>query len=225
MLVDTPGTEQGKTGIGKVLHGIAEEEMENSDFSLGVVDASRGVTRGDASFLDRLRESDLVVLSKIDLVRRPRLLELLADLSRWSIGEYLLASSKTGEGVDEVRRALISRLPIAPRMYDPATRVDQPLLSWIGDLVREQLLRSLRDELPHAIECKAEEVEGNVVDVVIYVERESQKGIVIGKGGMVLAGARRAVNKRMPPGLTVQLRVKVASNWQHDPKRLAEFGY
>ncbi len=225
ILVDTPGTTQGQAGLGKMLAGVAEEEMGNADFSLAVVDASRGVAGKDALLLDRLGERDLVVLTKIDLVPRPRLLELLAELSRWSLGEYLLASSKTGEGVGEVRGALVSRLPFGPRMYDPNTRVDQPLLLWIGDLVREQLLRHLRDELPHAVECRAEEVEEGTVDVVIYVERESQKGIVIGSGGSVLAAVRRAVNRRMPSGLSVQLRVKVASNWQHDPKRLAEFGY
>ena len=121
--------------------------------------------------------------------------------------------------------AIVARLPEGPQYYPEETVTDQPDEVWVAELVREQLLAVVREELPHSIACRVTEYEWPRIRVEILVERESQKGIVIGKGGEVLKKAGTAVCEQLPEGAYIELFVKVDKDWQRRPKALERLGY
>ena len=120
---------------------------------------------------------------------------------------------------------LVRRLPEGPRWYPDDVVRDSDDDVWVAELVREQLLAVLREELPHSVAARVVEAEGNRVRVEILVERESQKGIVIGKGGSVLKAVGTAVRQQLPEGTYLELVVKVAPDWQRRPSTLSRLGY
>ncbi|MHB8189754.1 MAG: GTPase Era [Ferrimicrobium sp.] len=225
ILVDTPGAHRQSTALGRRLDDVGPQESAGADSTLVVIDARRGVGTPEVKLLDATGPGDLVVVNKIDAVPRLHLLGLLDRLSKWNLREYLLASARNGEGIDELLRALVAAIPVGDQLYPDETQIDIPRGVWVADLVREQLLFHLREELPHSVECQVESWENSEVSVVIYVERESQKGIVIGKDGAMLRSVRHGVRRSLPRGLHLTLVVRVAANWQRDPRRLTEFGY
>ena len=139
--------------------------------------------------------------------------------------EYFPVSAATGEGVEALVEHLISRLPEGPKWYPDDMVTDVEDAFWVAELVREKLLAVTHDELPHSIACRVTEWEWPRVRVEILVERESQKGIVIGKKGAVLKQAGIATRAEMPPGAFLELHVKVDKDWQRRPKALDRLGY
>ncbi len=179
----------------------------------------------------RQARSFLVALNKVDRVRPAQLLEQLAsvaacvdELGGGESAEYFPLSARTGEGVEELLDALVERLPEGP-MYYPAEMVtDMPQALQVAELVREQLLRRAREELPHSIACQVTEWEWPRIRCEIVVERDSQKGIVIGRGGEVLKDVGTAVRKQLPPGAYLELHVRVEKRWQQRPDALDRLG-
>jgi len=202
-----------------------------------VIEASGG--RGEA-VADRLIEDAqrarragalLVALNKVDRVRPAQLLEQLAsvaacveELGGGESVEYFPLSALTGEGVDELLDALVERLPEGPMYYPEEMVTDMPEALQVAELVREQLLRRAREELPHSIACQVTEWEWPRVRCEIVVERDSQKGIVIGRGGEVLKDVGTAVRKQLPPGAYLELHVRVEKRWQQRPDALDRLG-
>jgi GTP-binding protein Era len=139
--------------------------------------------------------------------------------------EYFAVSARSGRGVDELLEAVLERLPEGPRYFPDDMVSDVPEAFWVAELVREQLLARVRDELPHSIACRVSEWEWPRVRVEIVVERESQKGIVIGRGGEVLKAVGTAVREQLPPGAFVELYVCVEKHWQENPEAIERFGY
>ncbi len=205
VLIDTPGLAKTDSRIPEELN----YELVNSDFALYVVDARRGVTSVDARILGSLNPRDMVAINKIDLVSRASLLPILKRLSDFELSDYLLVSARSGYGVEELRDVLRSKLPVGPPMYEPDVRIDMPIKQWYEDLVREALLVYLREELPYVVTCRIDDYEDERFEVGIYVERESQKAIVIGKDGRILRAVRDRLRRRLPPGTEFELRVKV----------------
>jgi GTP-binding protein Era len=189
------------------------------------VRGAEGASDGDRG-LCRL----LVVVNKVD---RAKPAEVLAQLSAAhdvleSVDrgvEYFAVSAISGRGVDELVEAVLERLPEGPPYFPEDMVSDVPEAFWVAELVREQLLARLRDELPHSIACRVSEWEWPRVRVEIVVERESQKGIVIGDGGEVLKEVGIAVREQLPPGAFVELHVRVEKRWQQRPDAIERLGY
>jgi GTP-binding protein Era len=139
--------------------------------------------------------------------------------------EYFPVSARTGKGVDVLTAFLIDRLPEGPPFFPPDVVTDTPEALWVAELVREQLLAKTRDELPHAITCRVTEWEWPHIRVEIIVERDSQKAIVIGKGGEVLKAVGIAVREELPEGTYLDLHVKVERHWQNRDEMLNRLGY
>jgi GTP-binding protein Era len=155
-----------------------------------------------------------VVLNKVDRVARPVVLERLVEASTLELDAYFPVSARTGEGIDALVEEIVRRMPEGPRYYPPGTVSDMPEAVWVAELVREQLFHVMREELPHSITTRVTEWEWPRIRCEILVERESQKGIVIGKRGAVLKEVGTAVREQLPPGAFVELVVKVDRDWQ-----------
>ena len=173
----------------------------------------------------------LVALNKVDRVRPAQLLEQLAsvaacveELGGGESVEYFPLSALTGKGVDELVDALVERLPEGPMYYPEEMVTDMPEALQVAELVREQLLRRAREELPHSIACQVTEWEWPRIRCEIVVERDSQKGIVIGRGGEVLKDVGTAVRRQLPPGAYLELHVRVEKHWQQRPDALDRLG-
>jgi GTP-binding protein Era len=174
----------------------------------------------------------VVVVNKIDRASEAEVLERLAQAKRAvdTLGElpdveYFPVSARQGQGVAELKAFLVSRLREGPPFFPPDVVTDTPEALWVAELVREQLLAKTRDELPHAITCRVTEWEWPHIRVEIIVERDSQKAIVIGKGGQVLKDAGTAVRQLLPEGVYLDLHVKVERRWQNREEMLDRLGY
>jgi len=192
-----------------------------------------GVPGGDVQGQPTL----LVVVNKIDRVDGNGVLTHLTAVSEVinSLAEqdgsspvpveYFPISAAVGDGVDALVDAALARMPEGPRYYPEGMVTDVAEAFWVADLVREQLLLRVEDELPHSIACRVTEWEWPRVRCEILVERDSQKGIVIGKGGSTLKEVGMAVREQMPPGAYVELFVRVEKRWQHREDALDRLGF
>ncbi|HEY1445629.1 MAG TPA: GTPase Era [Acidimicrobiales bacterium] len=244
VFVDTPGIHRPRSALGTRLNETATEALADVDVVMAVVDATAAVGPGDRTVLERsvrhLQRSAtaggapglVVVVNKTDRAPTARVLERLTEakdaveaLGEALDVEYFPVSARTGEGVEELTRYLIGRLPEGPPFFPPDVVTDTPEALWIAELVREQLLAKTRDELPHAITCRVTEWEGPLIRVEIIVERDSQKAIVIGKGGEILKAVGIAVREQLPEGTYLDLHVKVERRWQNREEMLDRLGY
>jgi len=174
----------------------------------------------------------VVVVNKTDRASPSEVLERLAQAKEAVDGlgepsgvEYFPVSARQGQGVDELTAYIVSRLPEGPPFFPPDVVTDTPEALWVAELVREQLLAKTRDELPHAITCRVTEWEWPHIRVEIIVERDSQKAIVIGRGGEVLKEVGIAVRQSLPEGTYLDLHVKVERHWQNRAEMLDRLGY
>ena len=177
----------------------------------------------------------IVVVNKVDKANNAQVMERLTQAKaavdaltapdELADVEYFPVSARTGKGVDALTAFLIDRLPEGPPFFPPDVVTDTPEALWVAELVREQLLAKTRDELPHAITCRVTEWEWPHIRVEIIVERDSQKAIVIGKGGEVLKAVGIAVREELPEGTYLDLHVKVERHWQNRDEMLNRLGY
>lgn len=225
VFLDTPGIHKPRTLLGERLNSTASSAVGDVDVVVLVLDATAPVGRGDRFVAERVPPDALVALNKIDAARPAQVLEQLAAAGELGKAEYFPMSASTGEGVPELVEAIVARLPEGPQLYPDDMVTDVPEAFWVAELVREQLLALTREELPHSIACRVTEWEWPRIRCEILVERESQKGIVIGKGGAVLKKVGSAVREQLPPGGYLELFVKVDKDWQRRPKALARLGY
>ena len=225
VFVDTPGLHKPKTELGHRLNQTATTAAQDVDVVCVVLDASKQIGSGDRFVADRAPADAVVVLNKIDKVGKGRLLEQLAVASAFEKSEYVPVSARTGEGVGELVDAILARMPEGPQYFPDDMVTDVPEAFWVAELVREQLLAAVHDELPHSIACRVTEWEWPRIRCEILVERESQKGIVIGRGGSVLKQVGTAVRSALPPGAFLELHVTVDKDWQRRPDKLTRLGY
>jgi GTP-binding protein Era len=249
VFVDTPGIHRPRSALGTRLNETATDALHDVDVILAVVDATAAIGPGDRTVIDRSvrhvqrvaatgaeGETEVpglvVVVNKIDRAPSGRVLERLnqAKAAVDALGdlpevEYFPVSGRTGKGVDALLAYLVDRLPEGPPFFPPDVITDTPEALWVAELVREQLLAKTRDELPHAITCRVTEWEGSHIRVEIIVERDSQKAIVIGKGGEVLKAVGIAARESLPEGTYLDLHVKVEKRWQNREEMLDRLGY
>jgi GTP-binding protein Era len=167
----------------------------------------------------------IVVVTKVDIASPDQVLAQLSAASDLELSEYFPVSGITGDGVPALVDEIIGRLPEGPPYYPNDMVADVPEAAWVAELVREQLLAVARDEVPHSIATRVTEWEPPRVRVEILVERDSQKGIVIGKGGAVLKQVGIAVREQLPPNTYLELFVKVDKDWQRRAAALERLGY
>lgn len=235
---DTPGFHKPRTLLGEHLNEVVTASVEGVDAVVQVVDAASGVGRGDAFAFERMVGPapcpKLCAVNKVDLLRHHDLvpqLQAAADLGGFD--EIVPVSAKTGEGVGELLDLLVPLLPEGEPLYPPGEVTDQPLEIRLAEMVRERALDLTREELPHSIAVVVEDLEreGGLtrVHATVVVERESQKGIVIGRGGEMLkrigTGARQEMEPMLGTKVFLELRVKVLKEWQRDPKALSRLGF
>ena len=230
VFVDTPGLHKPVTALGRKVNATAIESVADRDPDVDLVvlvlDATEPFGAGDRWVADHLDlPSTVVVVNKIDLARREQVVAQLAAASELEAESYFPVSARTGEGLDALVDHLVARLPEGPSYFPAGTVRDVPDEQWIAELVREQLLAVTRDELPYSIATRVSEWEGNRITVEIVVERDSQKGIVIGKGGRVLKQVGERARRQLPEGTYLDLRVKVDKDWQRRPDRVERLGY
>ncbi|WP_432540830.1 GTPase Era [Kineococcus sp. SYSU DK002] len=244
VLVDTPGLHRPRTLLGQRLNDLVHETLAEVDVVALTIPADEKIGPGDKFIAEALaavpRSTKVALVTKTDKASRQQVAEQLLAVS--ALGEEVLggfsdvvpASALTGEQVDTVADVLLSHLPEGPRLYPDGELTDEPETVMIAELVREAALEGVRDELPHSLAVVVEEVtqgENGVLTVFVwlYVERDSQKGIVIGKGGARLKDvgtrARRQIEALLGARVHLDLRVKVAKDWQRDPKQLQRLGF
>jgi len=225
VFVDTPGIHKPRTLLGERLNDTAESALGDVDVACLVIDATAPVGPGDRFIASRLPKDALVVVNKVDAASRAEVLAQLQRASELEFAEYFPVSARTGKGVDELVEAVVARLPEGPLYYPDDMVTDVPEAFWVAELVREQLLAVAREELPHSLACRVTEWEWPRIRCEILVERESQKGIVIGKGGSVLKQVGIAAREQLPPGTYLELFVKVDKDWQRRAAALERLGY
>lgn len=230
VFVDTPGIHRPRTLLGERSNEAATSSLGDVDVVCVLIDATMPLGKGDRFVAQRAPKNAILIVNKIDLADRVEVLNQLRRASEFDFSEYFPISAITGDGVEELVTALISRLPEGPAYYPTGMLSDTSDDMWVAELVREQLLAIAQEELPHSIACRVVEWEeredrGPFVRVEILVERESQKPIVIGKGGSVLKAVGTAVRGQLEPGAYVELFVKVDKDWQRRAKSLDRLGY
>jgi GTP-binding protein Era len=225
VFVDTPGIHRPRTLLGERLNDTAASALGDVDVACLVVDASAIIGPGDRFVAERLPRDAFVVVNKVDAASREQVLAQLERASEWGFAEYFPVSARTGDGVDALVEAVVARLPEGPAYYPDDMVTDVPEAFWVAELVREQLLAVAREELPHSIATQVTEWEWPRIRCEILVERDSQKGIVIGKGGAILKETGIRVREQLPEGAYLELFVKVDKDWQRRAKALDRLGY
>ncbi len=246
ILVDTPGLHRPRTLLGKRLNDLVRDTYAEVDVIGLCIPADEAIGPGDRWIVEQIRsiapkavlQKLIVVVTKIDKVSRERVAAQLVAVSELvtESAEIVPVSAVAGTQVDVLIDVLAAALPAGPAYYPDGELTDQPEEMLMAELIREAALEGVRDELPHSLAVVIDEVtprEGrdDLIDVyaVLYVERESQKGIVIGKGGARLrevgTAARGQIEKLLGTKIFLDLRVKVAKNWQSDPKQLGRLGF
>ncbi|MGH9043597.1 MAG: GTPase Era, partial [Acidimicrobiales bacterium] len=241
VFIDTPGLHRPRSPLGSRLNEKALAALSEVDLVLAVLDATQSIGPGDTGVLERAVAaaaqdgcSVFVAVNKIDRARRDQVLARLAEASDlvgslqpnvWSKTEYFPVSARTKKGLEPLMAAIVGRMPEGHRFYPKGTTSDVQDAIAIAELVREQLLRATKEELPHSIACVVTEWEWPRIRCEILVERESQKGIVIGAGGGVLKAVGTAVRAQLPEGAYLELFVRVERHWQSRRDILDRLGY
>ncbi len=226
IFVDTPGLHKPVTALGERVNATAIESTKDVDATCLVLDATMQFGKGDKWVSEKLDMSrSTVIVNKTDIAKPKQVLAMLQAASSLGAAEYFPVSAKTGEGIGALVEYLASQLPVGPQYFPDDEVSDLPEERWVAELVREQLLAVTRDELPYSIATEVAEWEWPRIRVNILVERDSQKGMVIGKGGAILKRAGELARKQLPEGVYLELRVKVDKDWQRKPERVERLGY
>lgn len=225
VFVDTPGIHKPRTPLGTRLNATASAEIADVDVVCLLIDATAALGRGDRFVAEQTPSDTIVVVNKCDRASKDEILTQLHAAGELDRSEYFPVSAKTGKGVGSLVTALAERMPEGPPYYPEGQVTDVPEAFWIAELVREQLLAVLREEVPHSVATRVTEWNWPLVRCEILVERESQKGIVIGHKGAVLAEVGKRVRLQMEPGAYLELFVKVDKDWQRRPERFRVYGY
>ena len=243
ILVDTPGLHRPRTLLGERLNELVKGTYSDVDVIGLCLPADEAIGPGDRWIYEQIRAvaprtTLIVIVTKIDKVPRDKVAAQLMAVSNLvgDTAEIVPVSATKGEQLDVLIDVLVSKLPPGPAFYPDGELTDEPEQVLMAEFIREAALEGVRDELPHSLAVVIDEVtprEGrdDLIDVhaILSVERDSQKGIVIGKGGARLrevgTAARTQIEKLLGTKVYLQLQVKIAKNWQRDPKQLRKLGF
>jgi len=237
VFVDTPGLHKPKTALGNRLNRLVYGSLEDTDGVLFVLDTTQKIGPGDRLIAERLIAANamvIVVANKTDVASHEQILGQLAAAAKWDFAGYVPVSARTGDGVDLILDEIAPLLVEGPQFFPTDVHMDQPDQLYAAELIREKFLHRLREELPHSLAIVVDEIEVRAngttyVAATAYVERKSQKGIVIGKGGSLLrevGGAARSDLERFFAGpVFLDIHVRVEDDWQTREGTLDRLGF
>jgi len=237
VLIDTPGVHRDGTVLGRQMRSEIAQALDGIDLLAVMIDAPRGMTAADRLVLERAAQFSgpkILLLNKIDGMSKPALLPLLETCGReFDFSEMIPISALSGDGVETVLERLLTYLPEGEAHFPRDQFTDQPERFLASEIVREKVMAATRQEVPHAVAVQVEAFEESKdlirITATIQVERESQKGIVIGRGGAQLKKIGTAARKELENfwGIKVylELRVAVAADWREDPQRVRELDW
>ncbi len=236
VFLDTPGLHTPRTRLGEYMMQAARDALAGIDGLMVVVDAT-AIGKQDRDIVAEMgarKEKKTLVLNKIDLLPKDRLLAIIQSFADAGYDEIVPLSALTGDGVEELRRALIAMLPEGPRYFPDDTLTDQPERFICAELIREKALLHLKDEVPHGIGVEILSLKKisdglTEIDATIYCERAAHKGIIIGKNGAMLktigAEARLDIEALLDAHVNLRLWVKVREDWRNRRDDLRTLGY
>jgi GTP-binding protein Era len=237
VLVDTPGLHKPRNELGSRLNTLVYGTLAGADVVLFTIDATMPIGPGDRLIADRLNDAGpevIVVVNKVDKAGKGQVVEQLVEAGAWDFAAYLPVSAKVGSGIAELVSEVVDRLPDGPAYYPAGVTTDQPEELVISEIVREKFLDRLREELPHSLVVAVEDLEqrdNGLIDIAadVIVERSSQRGIVIGKGGSLLQAAgteaRKDLEALLGNQVNLMLQVKVEPDWQRRSQLLDRLGF
>ena len=236
VLVDLPGVQRPRDALTERMQRRVESEVADSDAVLFVVNGAQGIGPGDRFISTILRRTDVPVVlavNKIDRLDRAQTLSTLAEAAELDLAEDVFPiSARTGEGMGPLREHLATLMPEGPFLFPPEDRSDQPEEVILAELIREQVLRRTFQEVPHSVEVKVDEIDDRgdvtIVRALVWVEAESQKGILIGSGGRMIkavgTAARKELERELGGRVHLELSVRVRRGWRGDESLLDRLG-
>lgn len=237
VFVDTPGIHKAKNKLGEYMVNVAEKTLNEVDVVLWLVEPTTFIGAGEqhiAKQLQRVKTPVILVINKVDSVKREEILPAIAAYKDiYDFADIVPVSARSGDNTDELLRVIMKYLPYGPQFYDEDTVTDQPERQIVAELIREKALHSLQDEIPHGIAVAIDrmEMQNKVmhIDATIICERDSHKGIIIGKQGSMLkkigSTARYEIERMLDCKVNLKLWVKVKKDWRDSEFLMKNFGY
>lgn len=238
VFLDTPGIHKAKNKLGDYMVNVAEHTLKEVDVILFLVEPTDYIGAGEKHIIEQLKKTKtpvILLINKIDKVQKKEELLLYIDAYRkeMDFDQIIPVSAKNGEGTEDLLKTVFDYLPYGPMFYDEDTVTDQPERQIVAELIREQALRLLEDEIPHGIAVSVDSMKKRKkimdVDATIICERDSHKGIIIGKGGGMLkrigTNARKGIEDLLECQVNLKLWVKVKKDWRDSDFLLKNFGY
>lgn len=239
VFVDTPGIHKAKNKLGDYMVNIAERTLKEVDVILWLVEPTNYIGAGEQHIIEQLKKANIpviLVINKIDTVKKEELFGFIDTYRKeMEFDEIVPVSALKKDNTDELIKCIMKYLPYGPAFYDEDTITDQPQRQIVAEMIREKALRSLDEEIPHGIAVTIEKMKwrggSGIVDIeaTIICERDSHKGIIIGKQGAMLkkigANARRDIENMLESKVNLQLWVKVKKDWRDSDFLLKNFGY
>ena len=237
IFVDTPGIHKAKNKLGEYMVNIAERSLNEVDVVLWLVEPSTFIGAGERHIIDQLKKVKtpvVLVINKIDMVKREELLPAIdAYRKAHEFADIVPVSARSGDNTEELVNVILNYLPYGPQFYDEDTVTDQPERQIVAELIREKALHCLNEEIPHGIAVAIDrmKMERKVmhIDATIICERDSHKGIIIGKQGGMLkkigSTARYEIERMLDCRVNLKLWVKVQKNWRDSDYLMKNFGY
>lgn len=241
VFLDTPGIHKAKNKLGEYMVNTAEHTLNEVDVILWLVEPSNFIGAGEQHIIEQLKKTKtpvILVINKVDTVSRDKILEFIDTYRKvYDFAEIVPASALRAQNLDTVLDMIFKYLPYGPQFYDEDTVTDQPQRQIVAEMIREKALRSLEEEIPHGIAVSIEKMTerkskgGSICDIeaTIICERDSHKGIIIGKGGQMLrrigSQARRDIEDMLEEKVNLQLWVKVKKDWRDSDFMIKNFGY
>ena len=237
VFLDTPGIHKAKNKLGEYMVNVAERTLNEVDVVLWLVEPTTFIGAGEkhiAEQLGKVRTPVVLVINKVDMVKKEEILGFIDAYRKiYDFAEIVPVSARNGDNTDELVKVILKYLPYGPQFYDEDTVTDQPERQIVAELIREKALHSLNDEIPHgiAVAIDAMKYSRKIVDIdaTIICERDSHKGIIIGKQGAMLkkigSTARYEIEKMLDKQVNLKLWVKVKKDWRDSDFLIKNFGY
>ena len=239
VFLDTPGIHQAKNKLGEYMVNVAEHTLSEVDVILWLVEPSTFIGAGEQHIIKQLKKTKtpvILIINKVDTVEREKILEYIDAYRKvFDFAEIVPASALREQNLDTVVDVIFKYLPYGPMFYDEETVTDQPERAIVAEIIREKALHALDDEIPHGIAVyidRMKERRGqNIIDIdaTIVCERDSHKGIIIGKGGSMLkkigSNARYEMERLLDTQVNLKLWVKVRKDWRDSELMMKNFGY
>ena len=239
IFLDTPGIHKAKNKLGEYMVNVAEQTLKDVDVILWLVEPTTYIGAGEKHIAEQLQKTSLpviLVINKVDTVKKEEILQVIDNYRKlYDFAEIIPASALRGQNTKDIVDSLFQYMPYGPMFYDEDTVTDQPQRQIVAEIIREKALHALDEEIPHGIAVTIEKMrerkEQRIVDIeaTIVCERDSHKGIIIGKQGSMLkkigSNARFEIEKMLEEKVNLKIWVKVKKDWRDSDTLMKNFGY